>query len=147
MAHQPSAPTFEDWSRSDHYHNSYLLKPDTGLSYTLENSTKSGLPEIAVSEAQGKFLHLLARTINAKRVLEVGTLGGYVQVWIPYIRLTKCILGILRSGLRKPFQRAVKSSRSILTSFTLRFVTHSLFLRNVIELHSRLQRRISPILD
>lgn len=66
----------EDWARSDHYHNSFLLDKDSVLDAALSNSTANGLPEIAVSAAQGKFLKLLAYSIGAKRILEVGTLGG-----------------------------------------------------------------------
>lgn len=66
----------DDWARSDRYHNSFLLSEDEVLDKVLENSSKNGLPEIAVSAAQGKFLNLLALSIGAKRILEVGTLGG-----------------------------------------------------------------------
>ena len=70
------ATTEEDWRRSDAYHNSFLLQSDEVLESTLKNSAANGLPEIAVSAAQGKFLMLLALSIGAKRILEVGTLGG-----------------------------------------------------------------------
>ncbi|KAG5652652.1 hypothetical protein H0H81_004208 [Sphagnurus paluster] len=66
----------EDWARSDEYHNSFLLEKDSGLDAALANSDSNGLPEIAVSAAQGKLLMLLAASIEAKRILEVGTLGG-----------------------------------------------------------------------
>ncbi|KAJ7624464.1 O-methyltransferase [Roridomyces roridus] len=46
------------------------------------NSTAQGLPEIAVSAAQGKFLQLLASSLGARRILEVGTLGGYSTIWL-----------------------------------------------------------------
>ncbi|KDR74016.1 hypothetical protein GALMADRAFT_71333 [Galerina marginata CBS 339.88] len=72
--------THEDWIRSDKYHNSYLIPQDDILDAVVENSTKQGLPPIAVSTAQGKLLNLLAKTIGAKRVLEVGTLGGYSAI-------------------------------------------------------------------
>ena len=68
--------TAEDWRRSDKYHNSFLIPRDDALEAAVRNSTEQGLPDIAVSTAQGKFLHLLARTIGAKKILEVGTLGG-----------------------------------------------------------------------
>ena len=71
-----SPTTIEDWTRSDRYHNSFLVKPDPSLDFALKNSDDNGLPEIAVTEAQGKFLNLLARSIGAKNILEVGTLGG-----------------------------------------------------------------------
>lgn len=41
----------------------------------------AGLPEIHVSAEEGKILHVLTRAIGARRVLEVGTLGGYSAVW------------------------------------------------------------------
>lgn len=84
MAQQkPKLTTIEDWKRSDEYHNSFLINHDEVLEKTLANSTANGLPEIAVSRAQGKLLNLQARSIGAKRILEVGTLGGYVK---PYIK-------------------------------------------------------------
>ncbi|KAK7042811.1 O-methyltransferase family 3 protein [Favolaschia claudopus] len=72
----------EDWARSDNYHNSFLLPQDQILDDVLKNSIDKGLPEIAVSAAQGKFLNLLARSVQAKRILEVGTLGGYSAIWL-----------------------------------------------------------------
>ena len=76
MNHKPSASGFEDWERSDKYHNGFLVPFDDALEHARKNSVDSGLPEIAVSVAQGKFLNLHARAIGAKRILEVGTLGG-----------------------------------------------------------------------
>ncbi len=70
--------TLVDWDRSDNYHNSHLLQKDQTLDFTVQNSEANGLPEIAVSPAQGKLLSLLAKSISAKRILEVGTLGGSV---------------------------------------------------------------------
>ncbi len=66
----------ENWVRSDLYHNSFLVRPDPALEHAIEASDEAGLDKIAVSPAQGKLLNLLARSINAKRILEVGTLGG-----------------------------------------------------------------------
>jgi len=79
---QPSLQTQEaDWVRSDDYHNSFLVKKDEHFIQAVEANKNAGLPDIAVSEAQGKFLHLLVRSIGVKRVLEVGTLGGYSSIW------------------------------------------------------------------
>lgn len=77
--------TPEDWAKSDKYHNSFLLQPDPVLEHAIENSQANGLPDIAVSAAQGKFLNLLARSIDAKRILEVGTLGGLEIYYIVII--------------------------------------------------------------
>ncbi|KAF8315713.1 O-methyltransferase family 3 protein [Clavulina sp. PMI_390] len=74
--------TLADWARSDEYHNSFLIRPDEALQAALEHSEKSGLPSIAVSTAQGKFLKLLVQSLGAKKVLEVGTLGGYSTIWM-----------------------------------------------------------------
>ncbi|TBU50690.1 S-adenosyl-L-methionine-dependent methyltransferase [Dichomitus squalens] len=75
-------PIDDVWVRSDEYHNSFLIPRDEALEYARKNSTDHGLPEIAVSAAQGKLLHLYAKTIGAKKVLEVGTLGGYSAIWL-----------------------------------------------------------------
>lgn len=52
------------------------------LAEVLANCERAGLPPIAVSPCQGKFLHLLARVAGAKRILEIGTLGGYSTIWL-----------------------------------------------------------------
>ena len=70
----------DGWSRSDLYHNSFLIPEDESLDYARKNSDDSGLPSIDVTAAQGKLLNLIARSINAKRILEVGTLGGCVSL-------------------------------------------------------------------
>jgi predicted O-methyltransferase YrrM len=70
------ATSIEDWKRSDQYHNSFLIPQDDVLDVVLKHSAEQGLPDIAVSKAQGKYLSLLARSIGAKKILEVGTLGG-----------------------------------------------------------------------
>ncbi|RDX56860.1 O-methyltransferase family 3 protein [Lentinus brumalis] len=71
-----------EWIRSDLYHNSFLIARDDALEHARKNSDSQGLPEIAVSAAQGKLLNLNARSIGAKRILEVGTLGGYSTIWL-----------------------------------------------------------------
>ena len=65
-----------DWTRSDRYHNSFLIPRDESLRSALDLSEQHGLPAHAVSEAQGKLLCLLAKSIQARRILEIGTLGG-----------------------------------------------------------------------
>ncbi len=52
------------------------------LRAALRDSEAAGLPEIAVSAAEGKLLHLLAQIQGATRVLEIGTLGGYSTIWL-----------------------------------------------------------------
>jgi predicted O-methyltransferase YrrM len=45
-------------------------------------STEAGLPAINVAPNQGKLLHLWARMVGARSILEVGTLGGYSTIWL-----------------------------------------------------------------
>jgi predicted O-methyltransferase YrrM len=70
------------WSEVDEYVGELLLGDDPVLEAVLEASAAGGLPSIAVSAPQGKLLHLLARIHGAKRILEVGTLGGYSTIWL-----------------------------------------------------------------
>ena len=72
----------ELWTEVDRYIESVVVPPDAGLDGTIAASTAAGLPAIAVSPAQGKFLNLLCRSIGARRVLEIGTLGGYSAIWM-----------------------------------------------------------------
>lgn len=66
----------------DAFLDSALGGDDADLTTALTASTAAGLPAIAVSAQQGKFLSLLARAVGARRVLEIGTLGGYSTIWL-----------------------------------------------------------------
>ena len=70
------------WTEVDDYIAGALLGPDPALDAALAANGAGGLPAIDVSAVQGKFLHLLAFAINAERILEVGTLGGYSTIWL-----------------------------------------------------------------
>jgi predicted O-methyltransferase YrrM len=70
------------WSEVDNYIGSQLLEDDPVLNRVTETSQQAGLPPIAVSPLQGKFLYLLARLLGARQVLEIGTLGGYSAIWL-----------------------------------------------------------------
>jgi predicted O-methyltransferase YrrM len=59
-----------------------LVGDDPVLSAALEASDAAGLPRIAVSVQQGKFLCLLAGAMQARRILEIGTLGGFSTIWL-----------------------------------------------------------------
>jgi predicted O-methyltransferase YrrM len=72
----------EVWRSVDEYFTGQLLAPDPVLDAALEANALGGLPTIDVSPAQGKLLHLLARSVGARRILEVGTLGGYSTIWL-----------------------------------------------------------------
>lgn len=66
----------------DGYIAETLIGADSALESALEASDKAGLPAIAVSPAQGKLLFLIARVMRARRILEIGTLGGYSTIWM-----------------------------------------------------------------
>jgi predicted O-methyltransferase YrrM len=74
--------TSDTWTAVDDYITSFLLPADAALDGAQEASRAAGLPPISVSAAQGKFLHLLARIQGARRILEIGTLGGYSTIWL-----------------------------------------------------------------
>ncbi len=70
----------ELWTGVDRYIEERLLGPDAALEGALADSAAAGLPPIQVSPAQGRLLTLLALTRGAKRILEIGTLGGYSAI-------------------------------------------------------------------
>jgi predicted O-methyltransferase YrrM len=71
-----------EWSAVDDYVAGHLLGDDPVLDAALAANAGAGLPAIDVSAVQGKMLHLLARGMGARRILEVGTLGGYSTIWL-----------------------------------------------------------------
>jgi predicted O-methyltransferase YrrM len=72
----------QTWSAVDRYVAGQLIGEDPALEAALHASAAAGLPPIAVSPSQGKLLHLLARSIGARTILEIGTLGGYSTIWL-----------------------------------------------------------------
>ncbi len=66
----------------DAFLDSTVIGDDPALSAALESSNAAGLPQIAVSWQQGKFLSVLAGAIQARRILEIGTLGGFSTIWL-----------------------------------------------------------------
>jgi predicted O-methyltransferase YrrM len=66
----------------DEFLDTTVVGDDPALSAALEASDAAGLPRIAVSTQQGKFLSLLASAIKARSVLEIGTLGGFSTIWL-----------------------------------------------------------------
>ena len=77
MAHKtPKIQDYED-------HISGLFAPeDEALRLAREDTHKAGMPPINVSATEGKLLHVLARSVGALRILEIGTLGGYSAIWL-----------------------------------------------------------------
>jgi len=66
----------------DGYIDGLFAPEDPVLTAALADADAGGLPEIQVSPGQGKFLYLLAKLAGARRILEVGTLGGYSTIWL-----------------------------------------------------------------
>jgi predicted O-methyltransferase YrrM len=72
----------ELWTSVDTYIATNLIPANQQGNDVLAANAEAGLPSIDVSPAQGKLLYLLARIQGAKRILEVGTLGGYSTIWL-----------------------------------------------------------------
>jgi predicted O-methyltransferase YrrM len=72
----------QQWTAVDEYFTGSLIGDDPVLAAAQQAADEAGLPQIAVSAPQGKLLHLLARTVGARRILEVGTLAGYSAIWM-----------------------------------------------------------------
>lgn len=72
----------DSWRAVDAYIAGKLLGDDDALAAALANNEANGLPPIDVSAAQGKMLFLLAQIAGARRILEIGTLGGYSTIWL-----------------------------------------------------------------
>ncbi len=71
-----------DWEHTDTYLSDLLIGNDRATESALAANAEAGLPAIDVSRMQGKFLHLLARAMGARTILEIGTLGGYSTIWL-----------------------------------------------------------------
>ncbi|MCA8334143.1 O-methyltransferase [Burkholderia multivorans] len=72
----------DQWNRVDAYFSATLVPSDDVLDAALAASEAAGLPAINVAPNQGKLLQLLATIRGARRILEVGTLGGYSTIWL-----------------------------------------------------------------
>jgi predicted O-methyltransferase YrrM len=72
----------ETWSAAEAYFVEKVIKPDPSYQAIYDASVAAGLPDIAVSAAEGKQLQLMAKMCGAKRILEIGTLGGYSTLWL-----------------------------------------------------------------
>lgn len=70
------------WAKVDRYFGDLLVKPDPALDAAIAANREADLPAIDVTPLQGKFLELIVRVSGAKRVLEIGTLGGYSTIWL-----------------------------------------------------------------
>jgi predicted O-methyltransferase YrrM len=76
------------WTAVDRYLADLFIGADPALDAALAASDAAGLPQIAVSSTHGKLLHLLALSMatpsgpGARKILEIGTLGGYSTIWL-----------------------------------------------------------------
>jgi predicted O-methyltransferase YrrM len=74
--------TQDIWTAVDTYIKDSMIPVDPVLTATQQAAVDAGLPPIAVSPTQGKLLHLMARMCGARKILEIGTLGGYSTIWL-----------------------------------------------------------------
>ena len=72
----------ELFERIDGYIDGLFAPSDPALDAAVARTRKAGMPEIQVSAGQGKFLYVLAKLVGARRILELGTLGGYSTIWL-----------------------------------------------------------------
>ncbi len=78
----PEEPQQAVWTAVDDYVTGLLVQPDAALEDAIASTAAAGMPPIAVSAPQGKLLALLAQIRGARRILEMGTLGGYSTIWL-----------------------------------------------------------------
>jgi len=75
-----NSPT--QWTAVDRYFGDLFAAHDEPLQAAVKANRAARLPAIDVSPLQGKFLNVLVQMTQAKRVLEIGTLGGYSTIWM-----------------------------------------------------------------
>src|SRR5680860_610607 len=71
-----------NWDAIDAFIGDHFLDDDPALSAAHATSEAAGMPAIQVAPLQGKLLMMLAKTMGARRILEIGTLGGYSTIWL-----------------------------------------------------------------
>jgi len=70
------------WESVEQYLDKVLVMQDSALQDSLASAEAAKLPAIQVSAGQGKMLHLMARILGARNILEIGTLAGYSTIWM-----------------------------------------------------------------
>ncbi|MFT3812665.1 MAG: O-methyltransferase [Acidovorax sp.] len=89
------------WAAVDEYFSALLAPQDEALTRTLAANAQAGMPRHDVSAVQGKFLALLVQLTGARRVLEIGTLGGYSTIWMARaLPPGGCVTSVERDPLR-----------------------------------------------
>ena len=71
-----------NWNAIDQFITEHFIEDDPALEGALAASEAAGLPAIQVAPLQGKLLMMLAATMGARNILEIGTLGGYSTIWL-----------------------------------------------------------------
>ncbi len=74
--------TQEIFSSVDNYIEDLFAKESKPLADSINSLEKNGFPQHSISATQGKFIQVLMAACNAKRILELGTLGGYSTIWM-----------------------------------------------------------------
>jgi predicted O-methyltransferase YrrM len=70
------------WIDVERWITGHLIQPDPALDDAVKRAAEAGLPAIQVEPTTGKLLQLMARMVGARRILEIGTLGGYSTIWL-----------------------------------------------------------------
>lgn len=118
--------TNEAFAAIDAYLIEHLGGDDTVLAATLARSAAAGLPPISVSALQGKFLSLLAILLGARRILEIGTLGGYSAIWLAR--------GLLAGGQLDTIEIDPAHAEVAAASFKAAHLTHHITLHRATAL-------------
>ena len=72
----------EQWTAVDHYINELFVPADPVLDAALQSAAEAGMPPINVAPNQGQLLHILALSVRAHTILEIGTLAGYSTIFL-----------------------------------------------------------------
>ena len=78
----PDQASLDRWAAVDRYFSEQLSLSDAALDAAIAANKAAELPAIDVAANQGKLLQLLAKLAGARRILEIGTLGGYSTIWL-----------------------------------------------------------------
>jgi predicted O-methyltransferase YrrM len=78
----PDQDSLDRWVAVDRYFSEQLSLSDPALDAAMAANKSAELPAIDVAPNQGRLLQLLARMVGARRILEIGTLGGYSTIWL-----------------------------------------------------------------
>src|SRR5947208_310105 len=82
LAEKRGAMTQNQWTAVDRYIADLFVPSDPALDAALQATADAGMPLINVAPNQGKLLHILALSLGARAILEIGALGGYSTIWL-----------------------------------------------------------------